>query len=82
VGLVEPHGKDFHLGVRSTANGGSTGPTRRSHMTALNPVEFHRFHQSRWKDDPGSNADEIANHGDGSFGPVPAASSSIFWSST
>ena len=81
MGPVEPAAR-FRAGSIEQPNAGSTGPTRRSHLAAPNPAQFHRFHQSHRINDPGSKADGIANHGDDSFGPVPAASSSILVSST
>jgi hypothetical protein len=74
--------EDFDPGSTAPANTGSTGPTCRSHMAAPNLAEFHRFHRSHRKNAPRSSADEIANHGDGTFGPVVAASSRILGSST
>ena len=86
VGLARGTGgtvqEDLHTGSTSLAGAGSTGPTRRSHTATSNPVEFHRYHQSHRGNDRGSSADEIANHGDYSFGPVAAPSSSILGSST
>ena len=74
-------GQAREAGVKISLHG-STGPTRRSHTATPNPVEFHRYHQSHRGNDRGSSADEIANHGDYSFGPVAAPSSSILGSST
>ena len=59
-----------------------TGSTCRCHMGAPNLAEFHRFHQFHRQNASRSSVDEIANHGDDSFGPVVVASSRILGSST
>ena len=56
------------------------GGTTYSHQ---NPVQYHRYHRSHRRNGPrGLIEDGIAHHDDASWGPVPAASSSILGSST